>query len=232
MIKTKLLKALIVDHDADQARNFAAVIKDLFNKVHIQTDDILAMKEFRELGPHVLFLNLTINQRSNHFELLEKLPIESDHPVIVFGYNDGQEPELLAHAIETGIQDIFARPYDPDIISTKITRFYQSDKTQGREIQYNELRPPVQAVVRLNFKLTSVDENGLTFKGDHYISKGTTFTQKGPLIKDIFETESQEFMITKTWLSDDWKEYFFFAEPKDQKEPTNSALRKFILRKA
>lgn len=232
MIKTKMLKALIVDHDADSARNFAQVVKELFNKVHIQSDDILAMKEFGELKPQVLFLNLNINQRNAHFELLEKLPFEADNPLIIFGYNDGQEPELLAHAIETGIQDIFVRPFDADIISTKITRFFQSEKTQGREIQYQELNPVVKATVRLNYKLSSVDENGLTFKGEHYISKGTTFTQKGPLIKEIFETDSQEFMVTKTWLSDDWKEYFFFAEPKDQKEQTSSALRRFILRKA
>lgn len=231
MLKTKMLKALIIDQNPEQAKNFATLVKELFNKVFVQSDALLALKEFEELKPNVIFFNLTINQRSAHFELLEKLPMAMDNPVIVFGYNDAPEPELLAHAIETGIQDIFLRPYDADIISTKITRFYQSEKTSGREIQYQELNPAIKATVKFNFKLTAVDENGLTFKGEHYISKGTVFTQKGPLINEIFENDSQELMVTKTWLSDDWKEYFFFAEPKDQKEQTSAALRKFVLRK-
>lgn len=231
MLNAKMLKALIIDQNPDQAKNFATLVKELFNKVFTQTDPLLALKEFEELKPNVLFLNLTINQRSKNFDLLEKLPFTLDNPVIVFGYNDGSEPELLAHAIETGIQDIFIRPYDADIISTKITRFYQSEKTSGREIQYQDLNPPLKAHVKFNFKLSAVDESGLTFKGEHYISKGTVFTQKGPLINEIFETDSQELMVTRTWLGEDWKEYFFFAEPKDQKEITSAALRKFVLRK-
>ncbi len=231
MIQTKMLRALIIDQDADQAKNFASIIKDLFNRVHIQADAILAQKEYKELNPHVLFLNLTINQRSTHLELLEKLPIHPENPIIIFGYNDSSEPELLAHAIETGFQDIFVRPYDADIISTKLTRYYQSEKTSGHEIQYVEINPVIKAQVKLNFKLSSVDENGFTFKGEHYVSKGTSFTQKGPLIQDIFGSDHQEFMITRTWLSDDWKEYFFFAEPKEMKEQTSAALRRFILRK-
>jgi response regulator RpfG family c-di-GMP phosphodiesterase len=231
MLNAKMLKALVIDQDPNQAKTFAALIKELFNKVFVQSDIVLAQKEVEELKPNIIFLNLTINQRSSNFETLEKLPLSLDNPVIIFGYNDGSEPELLAHAIETGIQDIFTRPYDTDIISTKITRFYQSEKTSGREIQYQELNPVIKATVKFNFKLSAVDENGLTFKGDHYISKGTIFNQKGPLIKEIFETESQELMITRTWLGEDWKEYFFFAEPRDQKEQTSAALRKFVLRK-
>lgn len=231
MIQTKMLRALIIDQDPEQARHFASVIKDLFNRVFTQADAVLAQKEFKEVNPHVLFVNLTINQRSTHLELLEKLPINPENPVVLFGYNDSSEPELLTHAIEMGFQDIFVRPYDSDIISTKLTRYYQSEKTSGHEIQYVEINPVIKAQVKLNFKLTSVDENGFTFKGDHYVSKGTTFSQKGPLIQDIFGHESQEFMITRTWLSEDWKEYFFFAEPKDMKEQTSAALRRFILRK-
>lgn len=132
-MKTKTLSAMIIDQDPDQTRQISNVIKSLFNKVYTQGNLAEAIKEFGEIKPQVLFLNLTINQRTDNLELIEQLTFNQESPTVIFGYNDSQESELLAHAIETGVHDIFARPYDADIISSKINRYYQTEKTQGRE---------------------------------------------------------------------------------------------------
>lgn len=222
---------MIIDQDPDQTRQISNVIKSLFNKVYTQGNLAEAIKEFGEIKPQVLFLNLTINQRTDNLELIEQLTFNQESPTVIFGYNDSQESELLAHAIETGVHDIFARPYDADIISSKINRYYQTEKTQGRELQYSELNPPVRATLKFNMKLVAIDENGITLKGEHYISKGTSLPFKNTLMKEIFDSDTMEFMVTKTWLGDDWKEFFLFAEPKTPSEATSSALRRYILRK-
>jgi DNA-binding response OmpR family regulator len=230
-MKAKPIKAMIIDHDADLAKQFSQNISALFTKLQIQDNTPEAIQSFKDMRPQVLFINLTINQRSTNFEILEKLELSQEMPTVIFGYNDSHEPELLAHSLETGIVDIFVRPFDPDIISTKIGRYFQSEKTQEMSLQYSPLKPPIKAQVHFNFKLTAVDENGLSFKGEHYISKGTIFSLNNDLMKEIFENSLQEFMVTKTWISDDWKDYFLFAEPKDASEQKSAALRRFILRK-
>jgi response regulator RpfG family c-di-GMP phosphodiesterase len=230
-LKVKLLKAFIIDNNPDQARMMNNLVKEIFTKIYIQTDPILAIRELSEIRPQVIFLNLSIAQRSLNFEIIEKISPIKDQQTVIFGYNDSFEGELLAHAIETGIHDIFVRPFDPDIISTKVSRFFQSEKTDALELQYSPLIHPIKTSVKMNLKLKGVDENGLTFKSDHYISKGTIFPLKNDLIKEIFETENMEMMITKTWLGDGMNDFYIFAEPRVAREQHNASLRKFILRK-
>lgn len=230
-MKTRTLVAMIIDQDPDYSKVMTSTIKDLFNKVYVQPNFTAALKEFKEVKPQVLFINLTINQRSVALETLEKLNFDAEEPTIIFGYNDALEPEFLGHAIESGVHDIFVRPFDADIISSKITRYYQNEKTQDRELQYSPLNPSIKALVNFPMKLVAVDENGITLKGDHYISKGTILPFKNQLMKSIFDTDSIELMVTRTWPGEDWKDYYLFAEPKISNELTNAALRRFILGK-
>ena len=228
-MKTKTLTAMVIDQDSDYTKTIVSTIKDLFNKVYVQNDYTEALKEFSEVKPQVLFINLTISQRSVALEMIDKFNYSETEPTIVFGYNDLQEPEFLGHAIESGIHDIFIRPFDADIISSKITRYYQDEKTLNRELQYGTLNPAIKASVNFPMKLVAVDENGITLRGDHYISKGTILPFKNDLMKEIFDTDSIELMVTKTWPGEDWKDYFLFAEPKTANEQTNASLRRFIL---
>lgn len=230
-MKTKFLKALIVDQDATQGRAIATLVKELFNKIHFEQNVDEIIKECKELKPRVIFFNLNVAQRTSNFEILEKLPLEGDSQTIIFGYTDAYEPELVAHAIELGFHDIFVKPFDADIVATKINKFFQFEKTEGREISYSHIQPAINGNVIMALKLLSVDENGINFKTDHYLSKGATFKLDAPLIKDIFEETPVELMITRTWLGDNWGEHFFFAEPRISSEKTSASLRRFILRK-
>lgn len=229
-MKTLSLNALIIDSDPAYTAHIIPVTKPLFNKVFLagKTDEV--MKEVEENKPNVIFLNLTIQQRQNALDLLDRL--KSGHgEAIIFGYTDSAEPDLITHALEAGLQDIFTRPFDRDLISTKINRFYQTEKTLSNEIRYTPLSSPIKARVEMSLKLIGVDENGMTLKGDHYISKGTMITIPEKLAKELFELNSVELMVTKTWVSEDWKNYFLYAEPKDSKESMSASLRKFIMRK-
>lgn len=230
-MKTKFLKALIIDQDPAQGRALATLVKELFNQIHftLNVDEII--KECQELKPRVIFFNLNVAQRTSNFELLEKMTLEGDSQTVLFGYIDSHEPELVAHAIELGFHDIFVKPFDADIMATKINKFFQFDKTQGREINFSNIQPVMSGKIQMALKLMTVDENGISFKTDHYLSKGAIFRLDSPLIKDIFEETPVELMITRTWLGDNWGEHFFFAEPRNAGEKTSASLRRFILRK-
>lgn len=230
-MKTKYLKAMIVDQDSSQGRAMALVIKDLFSKIYFELDAAEMIKEFEMVRPRVLFINLNVAQRTTNFELLSKLNLNRDEQTIVFGYSDVSEPELIAHAIEEGFNDIFVKPFDADVFATKINKYFQFEKTQEREISYTPLRPPLHGFMNLPLKLMSVDENGFEFKCDHYISKGGTFTLKNALVQEIFDEPSIELMISRTWTGDNYTDYYFYAEPQLSNEKTSAALRRFILRK-
>lgn len=230
-MKTRYLKAMIVDQDSTQGRAMAMVIKDLFSKVYFEQDGAALIKECHDVKPRVIFFNLNVAQRTTNFEILEKLPLDGDSQTIIFGYTDASEPELIAHAIEEGFHDIFVKPYDADIVATKINKYFQFEKTQEREIRYTPLRPALQGTLDLPLKLISVDENGLEFKCSHYVSKGGVFTLTNSLVQEIFDEPSIQLMISKTWAGDNYGDYNFYAEPQLSNEKTSAALRRFILRK-
>ena len=229
-MKSKTLNALIVDADLDSSRQFLAVIKNLFHKTYHVTDPASALKEIQETKPQVIFINLNMDQRQKHLELIENLGA-TDGNKVIFGHGDSFDSEFLAHVIEIGANDIFARPFDGDIISSKINRFYQNELTQDRELNYSSISPNIKAKVEFTFQIVSVDENGITLKCPHHLNKGTVLPLTGGISQEIFETKSIDLMITRTWISDNWKDYFLYAEPKDSKEQHSSALRKFILSK-
>lgn len=230
-MKTKYLKAMIVDQDVTQGRAMALLIKDLFTKIHFEQHAAEIIKECEQQKPRVIFFNLNVAQRTTNFEILEKLPLDGDEQTIIFGYTDSPEPELIAHAIEEGFNDIFVKPFDADIIATKVNKYFQFEKTQERDISYTQLRPPLHGMLNIPLKLMSVDENGFEFKCDHYVSKGGSFNLTNPMVQEIFEEDSIDLMISRTWTGDNYNDYFFYAEPMLSSEKTSAALRRFILRK-
>lgn len=209
-MRAKFLSTLVIDSDPDQAKQIAKVLGEVFNSVYISNAEA-AVVEAKNLKPHVVFLNLTIKQRRINLELLEKIKATEENPVIIFGYNEGLEPELTAHALEVGLQDIFLRPFDSDIIASKVNLFFKSDKSLDKGISYSKLAHPIEGRVSLNIKLIGVDESGMTFSSPHYINKGSVLNFNQPLVSEIFEKESIDMLVTKTWLSDDWKTHFFFS---------------------
>ena len=228
-MKTKTLKALIVDQDSGMGKSLATELKNLFTQIHIDSDLARVIKECQEVKPQVIFFNLMLAQRTTNLEILEQLKL--DEKTIFFGYNEQHEAELVAHAIELGFQDIFVRPFDADIVASKINIFFLFEKTQDKNLAYSPLRPPLKANLKMPIRLTAVDENGLSFISGNYINKGTTFKLNAPFVKEIFGQETIDLMVTKTWLGENWKEFFFFAEPRIPNEQISVALRRFILGK-
>lgn len=226
----KFLPALIIDREAESARQMAAIIKDLFNKVYVQTELKNVPEDLAGLRPAVVLVCLTLAQRAENLELAELIG-KSETPPLLLGYSDSHEPELLAHALESGFQDLFMRPFDEDLIASKINKFIHHEKILGHDIAYSPLRPALPAKVHFNVRLKGCDENGITLESDHYISKGTVITLPGKLSLDLTGSDRTEFLVTRTWSGENWDQQFFYAEMKSPDETKSAALRKFITSK-
>lgn len=226
----KFVSCFIIDQDPASARTMASLVKDLFNKVYAQSDMKLVQEEIGKLKPAVMFVNLSISQRTENLEMAEHIG-KSETAPLTLGFSDSHEPELLAHALESGFQDLFMKPFDSDIIASKINKFFQHEKTLKHDIAYFTMRPPLPAKVKFNIQITGCDENGVTIHSEHYFSKGTPIKLPPQLTLEITGDEKAEFMITRTWTGDSWGEYFSYAELRSPDDNKSSAMRRYILGK-
>ncbi len=226
----RFVSALIIDQEKESARVMGNIVKELFNKVFTQSDLKLVPGDLTDIKPQVVLLNLTIAQRSQNLELADIIGTMPSLPLLL-GYTDSHEPELLAHALESGFQDLFMKPFDEDIIASKINKFYQHEKTLKRDIAYTVLRPALPAKIKLQVEIKACDENGITLFSRHHISKGTAIKLPPDQAREITGDEKSEFMIAQTWIGDAWGEHYSYAELKNPDEARSASLRRFILGK-
>lgn len=227
-MNTKFVSAYIIDQDTGSGRNMAAVVKELFHKVYSEADTKKVIDEITKLKPAIVFVNLTISQRTINLELAEALGKLTEDSPLILGYTDSHEPELLAHALESGLQDLFMKPFDGDIIASKINKFFQHEKTLKLDIAYHVLKPALPVKVKFQIKVAGCDENGITLESGHYLSKGSVIRLPRELSRELSGDEMTEFMITRTWTGDSWGQYFSYAELKAPDDQKISALRRFI----
>lgn len=220
---------MIIDQSSIEAAELSKSIKDIFQQVYVSTEPEAVTKEFLDVKPHVLFVNLMLVQRGTNFDLLERIPAIIKKDVVILGYAEAQVPELMAHAIERGIHDVITKPFRPELITPKIKQTVQSQISSRIDSQIVRLKKPIPAKVQFTLKLSSVDENGLTFTHEHYLSKGTKLSLDHSLIQDIFGVPDIELMISKTWA--EGEEFKSYAEPTEPSDLKSAALRRFILKK-
>lgn len=225
-----LPQALVFDLKEASAKQMAAMLKDIFTTVYLYSDPATLLEQCSKIKPKVIFINLGIEQRSKNLTLIEELSVLPDSPIF-FGYMESYEPEIVAHAIEMGFHDIFTRPFDVDIISTKLVRFIKNDHNENREINYTSVRETIPCSINAKFRIKAVDENGIHLTGPHYISKGTRFFISGDLIQTIYEEHEVEFMVVKTSTDNNSDEFACYIEPTKSSEERSGALRRFLMGK-
>lgn len=227
-MRAKHHRAVIFDTDSLLALKVHAIVSKLFPSTNIQNNAQLFVVDYGQIRPDVVFLNLNASARDVSFKFLESHAKSADK-AYVFAYMDKIDPEIVAHAIENGVQDFFSKPFDESIIATKINRLIKNELTVDQSLSYNRITPPVSVMLDLPLKVVGVDENGITFESPYYVNKGTKLNIASPLIQEIFSVPSFEMMVVKTWL--DGKKYHLFVEPWMASEEMSSALRRFILSK-
>jgi len=220
--------AVIIDKNIEKAQLFSGLISPELLNISFITDFLDAQKLIQEIQPRIVFVCLNLNQRADCFDLLQILA-KKPSAMTIYGYSEHIGPELITHSLENGVQEIFTSPFDSHRINVKILS--ELNTAKGNE-EFNSipLNPPLKAFVQIEMTIQNVNENGVTFKSSHYISKGTIFSSNANIIQDIFGKE-QTLMITKTWPGVDWREYYLYAEPTVTNDMTSTALKQFIAHK-
>ena len=229
-MKSHSKTVLLIEQDPIHASDISKLFKEIFQKVYVCHSADQGMKEFLQIKPHLIFFNLSVKQRDGAFEMIERLPFLIKKDVLMLGYSDASTPELLAHTMEKGIQEVYPFPFRSNELPKKINLNIESHHQDRQDDHVVKLSNPIPVKVRFKLKLLAIDESGLTLTTNYFISKGTTFDFQNPLITEIFGEEIVSFRVTKTWLSQDTQAFHLFIEPAKPNEATSNSLRKYILR--
>lgn len=221
---------LLIDSDP---RTLGA-IKNALTVVTERTEVLSPTSSLEEMlqnfRPEIVFINFNLDQRRQNLETKEAL-LRLKPELEVFAYADGADPILIAHTLELGFRDIFVRPFDPDVICTKINRIGSSKATKGHELSYTSLRPPRPAVVSIPLQLIAIDEGGFSFRSKCFIAKGTVFPFTGKFCQNIFNQNEIELVVSSSERGNGTNEFTYYAEPRQPTKDHQSALRHFLLSK-
>lgn len=229
-MKTFTPNILLVDSDPRtlaSIKNALSVVSDRIEQLNADSNLEDVLKDFR---PEIVFLNFNLEQRRKSLEVKDALLVLKPE-LACFAYADAADPILVAHSLELGFRDIFVRPFDPDVICTKINRYGDSKNTSAHELKYSVLKPPASAEISLPLKLIAVDEGGLTFRSKSFIAKGTTFPLTGKLSQQIFKQDSLELIVSSSEREPSTNEFTYYTEPRLPNKDHQSALRNFLLSK-
>lgn len=222
---------LLIDSDP---RTLAAIK----NSLTVVTNRTEALKEsapledvLQNMKPEIVFVNFNLEQRRRNLELKDAL-LNLKPDLEFFAYADAADPILIAHTLELGFRDIFVRPFDPDVICTKINRIGNSLATKGHDLQYTNLRPARPAVLTIPLELKAIDEGGFHFSSTSFIAKGTSFIFSGKIPEKIFKLPQIELVVSSSERGTAKDSPFtYYAEPRVPTKEHQSALRHFLLGK-
>lgn len=229
-MKTFSPNILLVDSDPrtlGAIQNSLTVVTD---RTHVLKDASAIEEVLRDFRPEVAFINFNMDQRRRGLELKDELLL-SKPDLDCFAYADAADPILVAHVLELGFRDIFVRPFDPDVICTKINRLGSSKHTNGHDLFYSPIKPARPAELSVPMRLLSIDEGGFYFRSKSFIAKGVSFTFSGSLCQEIFGQRDLELMVSSSERDLGANVFTYYAEPKTPSKIHQSALRHFLLSK-
>lgn len=220
---------LLVDSDP---RTIAAIK----NSLTVVTDRAQSLQKdvplegvLQELRPEIVFVNFNLDQRRKNLEIKDSL-LSLKPDLEFFAFADAADPVLIAHSLELGFRDFFFRPFDPDVICTKLNRVGSSRATKGLELHYSNLRPAQPAALSVPLLLIAVDEGGFHFRSNCFIAKGTCFKFSGKIPQNIFHLPEIELIVSSSERSPGKNtEFIYYAEPRVPTKDHQSALRHFLL---
>lgn len=219
---------LVLGKSSEASLELGNVLRRKISKVILQSDNNLFKKDIEEIKPEFIFLDLSLGQSEISLEILQWIYLQKKK-MIIFAYTESTAitsvPELIAHGIELGLEGCFSVPINENELEKALFLALKGQNSQQKKL----LQRPQKALLKLQMKIISIDENGIKLKSPHYLSKGTSFLFKDPLCMEIFNQSSIEMRVTRTSQMPTSFDYEIFIEPKDANELTGLALRRYIM---
>lgn len=219
---------LIFGKSSEASLMLGSVLRKKISKVFLRSDNIFFKEDIENIKPEFIFLDLSLGQSEISLEILKWI-YSQKKKMIIFAYTESTAvasmPELIAHGIELGLEGCFTVPINEEELEKALFLALKGQNSLQRKL----LQRPQKALLKLQMKIISIDENGIKLRSPHYLSKGTSFLFKDPLCMEIFNQSSIEMRVTHTSQMPTNFDYEIFVEPKEVNELTGRALRRYIM---
>lgn len=205
------VRILMIDDDPT-AIAFMQVIAKRFQIELLATDQPEKFLSLIDLeNPDACLVDLDIYEAGSGFELIRSA--RRSHPslplCVLSGRSDGQS---ISHALEMGASDFLVKPVDPEIFASKMRRFVSNSAMKDAQLTYFPAQGDCSMLIELEFKLTAIDEFGITLIGPHLLTKGIQVSIESPVLTDILDDLQREFSISFNWANEDGTTFGAFAE--------------------
>ena len=201
---SKIGSVLLIDKDSSLREDISARLQKLGFRVQEAGDAKSGIREFRDLDPFLVFLDLAIS-REDAADILTAISKEApDTPVVLISTN-GEVPEEL-RKIQLDAFDCLARPVTPSAVEHAVrhSQFHARLHDASRaHLRYLERRN-----VQLDVRLHELEELGTELQSEHYkkAAAGAQNVQVNPLqgseeaqlrsIQAALESAADAFLIT------------------------------------
>jgi len=159
----------------------------------------------------------------NHAQSVRK--INKDIPL--FAFATVENAHFLTEMEEQGFDDHFFIPLNTTLFMTKLKKWFSDDDFIKR-LRDMVAVPADQAnaTVEIKCDITSVEENGITFKSSQILSKGAEISIPESDILYFLGTGPVSLVIERSWPEEEGV-YKFYAEWKSDQEKMAAAVRKW-----
>lgn len=178
---------------------------------------------------HVGAIIMTPENFDHVMTLVQKLRLlNQEIPLFIFS-STKESANLLTEAEENGVNDHFYLPLDIDLLATKLGRYFFQSDLQKLQLGLSSV-PAEKSNARLILKshVTEIDENGITFRGPHMLTKGAVVKIQNSDILFFLGMDEISLVVEKSWAEDD-NTFSAYAEWKKDPEGMASAVRKWSL---
>lgn len=201
-MKPKKPFALVVDDDPIQR----TILHSVLTKLGITNETVATSKEFIEklnkTKPDFCLIDLNLESLGAGFTLIQAIRNVLGYEPILIVISGNTEKKAIAHALEIGANDYILKPFDRDVLISKISYYTTTEELQNEQLP---LLPVPEggspATFNLEFNIQEVDEFGITLNGKHLILKGLALNLESQLLQEITGLSKPPlFTVTSTWI--------------------------------
>ena len=224
--------AYVLDDDPLFIRLMIAVLKKYGFACETFVSSPALLNRLNVRLPSLCILDLNVESINSSLELVKE--IRKSHPpeLPVLMTSTTADQAVIAHAIESGVNDYLLKPLEREVLVSKLMRHLKSPELESAALGFYE--PPdfdLKVSLEMDARLLEVDELGVKILSQTLIAKGTVVSLSG----DIFHTitgRSKPLLLTaaSTWLENQENFYGAYLEYDETDAELSMNIRTWLVR--
>jgi ActR/RegA family two-component response regulator len=182
----------------------------------------LFLEAARTRTPEISFVDLSINKTGDGLAVIQSLRSELKIETPILVVSGTCKKTAFERALKSGADDYIVKPINHYVLDRKISKYTHLARST---LKQSSLIPPScigeDAHISIDFGIKSVDEQGITFLGNHLLPKNLSFWIHGKTLEEITGSVlAQRMALTKMDYDTITGKYTYYATF----DPTNTAL--------